>query len=1217
MKTYDKYLGVGEIEVARRLVPNASAIGAFIKQRCLQNSKYISIEEIVSVNPKFDIWETLKKVADKDSTPTGAATTVMKAPFRDLIPYFFDLVRNKVDQLHQESTNYEGGRSLAGPLRLFELIESLQDGFQEFSQESKDGADKLRDFRDHLRDAMMDDTKNICGVKVGKIKNYIGPMSNPVSPDLADEFRSVDQDRKEILALANYVIKEFHIACDELQLFPHLGSKSRNLFRILVIDDFYPLLFPWFDRMAALEPWSFAFLTGLPRVDNEFIEITSPRVLLDRAKDKIKESAGEGPTHLVILDIDFGWQGYGNVTREYLEALRQLLPGTPVIVASRWGFVNIINDFRDVGAVSYLCKRPDAYLMQQYGDLNQRQESKADSVVPKEWQSTIRKVLYKHWNVDEIKIPRIKHDLTLESTVELGRAILVDDAQYADLEFLAQWVSDPDFDDWCANFAGVQSVQEITLAAYIGEFLGPKDIQGALTIAKKLAEALCKASKGRIKDEPCNVAVLALQVLQKNRRFVFAPLAFDDNIYRVAIAMRTPAEAQEQDIYFYADKLKQRLCAVFMRSLNRKLRVECQYKERDRMSPSNNISAFVFEISTDGMTGREMGQALMGFSDDLHFMVVSDFSPLSIFDIVGPDMVGPSSSHTAGACRIGRLCRNWIQGIGKNGLAGSNLSLDIEMLGSFRTTGRGHGSDHAVLTGLLGKLPSSKDLPNGRLAFFPIKSPESQIREIEIGTWPEDNSIGVKEIRLLWGENRPSELHPNTIQFRLKGEQGQELGRLACRSWGGGNVQISGMEMNANGTKFSQQFSEDMLNENRKQFSGCKEIFIYSKEGSTELDITEMRDQNESPLFSVGATMESMKDSVIPELVTTLEGLALRNKGTIKQKAKKYEMSLSGRNKESIQKPKESETLSTDGVEMLLSLRGVLGVMLLSILEGLKLDPGQTAHSGYSKNLAQKLYDDAAIPLETQNESLGLAWRAYAFSLAVQEQNARMGRIIAAPTAGACGILPGALFALALNDKIIASLIELLEDPDEEYKLKLEPHSLMDKLEKLDGRMVEKLEGALLVSGMVGLIINNVVPTAGALLGCQAETGVGAAMAAAAVCDYLGDGNNQEQVMNAVALALKNSIGLICDPVGGKVETPCIKRSGMKAAEALIAGVAAYKGVKSDILPDEVLWVLREAGEAMPEKFRETSLGGLARTISGRSKCSSCNLQGTESECPK
>ncbi|OCL26396.1 L-serine dehydratase, iron-sulfur-dependent subunit alpha [Orenia metallireducens] len=184
-------------------------------------------------------------------------------------------------------------------------------------------------------------------------------------------------------------------------------------------------------------------------------------------------------------------------------------------------------------------------------------------------------------------------------------------------------------------------------------------------------------------------------------------------------------------------------------------------------------------------------------------------------------------------------------------------------------------------------------------------------------------------------------------------------------------------------------------------------------------------------------------------------------------------------------------------------------------------------------------------------------------AIAVAEVNAAMGRIVAVPTAGSCGILPGALLAVAeakdLTDEVI-------------------------------------IDGLFVASG-IGLIIDKQATVSGAEGGCQAECGSAAAMAAGAIVYMLG--GNEEQVLDAVAIALKNILGLICDPVGGLVEVPCIKRNAGGASNALTAAELALAGIKSHIPADEVIIAMKKVGEFLPPQLKETSLGGLAVTPTG------------------
>ncbi|HOK39437.1 MAG TPA: L-serine ammonia-lyase, iron-sulfur-dependent, subunit alpha [bacterium] len=184
-------------------------------------------------------------------------------------------------------------------------------------------------------------------------------------------------------------------------------------------------------------------------------------------------------------------------------------------------------------------------------------------------------------------------------------------------------------------------------------------------------------------------------------------------------------------------------------------------------------------------------------------------------------------------------------------------------------------------------------------------------------------------------------------------------------------------------------------------------------------------------------------------------------------------------------------------------------------------------------------------------------------SIAIAEYNCSMGKIVACPTAGSCGILPGVLFPIAKRNKFSEEL----------------------------------LINALLVAGEVGRLIAIKTSISGSIGGCMVECGIGAAITAAALV-YLFNGNI-EQIFNSAALALKNNLGLICDPVAGLVEVPCVKRNGFKALEALTAAQLALVGVKSVIPFDEVVEVVKEVSDNIPKIYKETSKGGLATTKTG------------------
>lgn len=188
---------------------------------------------------------------------------------------------------------------------------------------------------------------------------------------------------------------------------------------------------------------------------------------------------------------------------------------------------------------------------------------------------------------------------------------------------------------------------------------------------------------------------------------------------------------------------------------------------------------------------------------------------------------------------------------------------------------------------------------------------------------------------------------------------------------------------------------------------------------------------------------------------------------------------------------------------------------------------------------------------------------AMIFSMATSESNARMGVIVATPTAGAAGILPGVIFSLHKND----------------------------------GTPLEELVDGLFTASMLGYVIANNSFIAGAAGGCQAEVGSATAMAAGTIAEL--KGGSPKQVIHATAMALKSLLGLVCDPVAGLVEVPCIKRNVNGAAIAFSAADMALAGIESRIPCDEVISAMYEIGKDMPHTLKETALGGLAATKTG------------------
>lgn len=239
-------------------------------------------------------------------------------------------------------------------------------------------------------------------------------------------------------------------------------------------------------------------------------------------------------------------------------------------------------------------------------------------------------------------------------------------------------------------------------------------------------------------------------------------------------------------------------------------------------------------------------------------------------------------------------------------------------------------------------------------------------------------------------------------------------------------------------------------------------------------------------------------------------------------------------------------------------LKNILNVMIDAAKRG--LDEEVKSVSGLTGGDAKKVYSYSNTKESICGDTITMAM---ARALSCSEVNAAMGRIVAAPTAGSCGIIPAALITAA------------------------------KKLEANEDQII----AALLTATGVGQIIAKNATLAGAEGGCQAECGSAAAMAAAALVEMYG--GSPEASFHAAAITLKNVMGLICDPVAGLVEAPCAMRNAMGVVNAMISADLALAGVKSLIPFDEVVDAMYKVGRMLPEQLRETAMGGIATTPTG------------------
>lgn len=255
----------------------------------------------------------------------------------------------------------------------------------------------------------------------------------------------------------------------------------------------------------------------------------------------------------------------------------------------------------------------------------------------------------------------------------------------------------------------------------------------------------------------------------------------------------------------------------------------------------------------------------------------------------------------------------------------------------------------------------------------------------------------------------------------------------------------------------------------------------------------------------------------------------------------------------------EVESSSVPREEILRRMDEYYAHMKQSVQRGLGIT--ERSRSGLSGGDSKRVLEHSEGP---HVSVLGSVFeRCIAYALAVLETNAAFGRIVATPTAGSAGICPACLLTWQ------------------------EQRSADDRATAL----------GLFTAAGLGRVIGYGACFSGAQGGCQAEVGSASSMAAAAICEL--DGGTPAQTVNAAALALQNTLGLICDPIGGYVEAPCMMRNGLFGLHAFGAAAVSLSGVSSIVPYDEVVGALREVGRHMPRMYKESSEGGLATTPTG------------------
>jgi L-serine dehydratase len=505
----------------------------------------------------------------------------------------------------------------------------------------------------------------------------------------------------------------------------------------------------------------------------------------------------------------------------------------------------------------------------------------------------------------------------------------------------------------------------------------------------------------------------------------------------------------------------------------------------------------------------------------------------SIFnDVIGPVMRGPSSSHCAAALRIGRIARDLMKG----NIEGITIEFDTH--GSLATTHLSQGSDMGLFAGLLGwdaiderLVESTKVIQEAGIKF--------DIKILECGAD-----------------------HPNTYKLTLWNSY--ESHSLKAISIGGGMIEVT--EIDGNQVSMAGDYFETLIYLN----SGSNEVMKYLRKkidadeinllGNQDQQMIEVKSQNflEENIFTELNALykiRSMKQisPVLPVLshknirvpFITCEELLLYNQGkdlSLWELAVIYESARGN--------------LSHD--QVIEQMKGIVCVLQKSIQEGIRGTKYPDRILGWQSGQFQTQMENHRL-LES-----GVLNRIILYVTAIMEVKSSMGVIVAAPTAGSCGGLPGACIGAA---------------------------SAM-------GSSLEDTIHAMLAAGLIGVFIAAHATFAAEVGGCQAECSAGSGMAAAALVT-LANGSLRQSI-NASSMALQNILGMICDPVANRVEVPCLGKNVMAASNALACANMALANFDAVISLDEVIYTMDQVGKSLPMDLRCTGLGGLSVTRSSK-----------------
>ncbi|MBD3630896.1 L-serine ammonia-lyase, iron-sulfur-dependent, subunit alpha [Cyclobacterium sp.] len=497
----------------------------------------------------------------------------------------------------------------------------------------------------------------------------------------------------------------------------------------------------------------------------------------------------------------------------------------------------------------------------------------------------------------------------------------------------------------------------------------------------------------------------------------------------------------------------------------------------------------------------------------------------SIFnDVVGPVMRGPSSSHCAASLRIGRICHDLMEG------SISTIEIDFDPAGSLATTHKEQGSDMGLFGGFLGWEAHDERLVNS---------------EQHMGAAGIQVKINIKDIQAD---------HPNTYKITLTNPW--ETHQVVAISTGGGMIEvleIDGAKVSYAGDCFMTLIytpdPESIQNylEHKQDFDSLElrtgdQDFLELKSQQFPEDLQDLKEMdavNRVKQIRPVLPVLTKKDQTVP-FITCDEMMAYNQDKNLSlwELAVRYE-SIRGNISEA---------------EVLAKMDDIRIILKDAVATGLQ-----------GTSYEDRILGPQSVKFKSQMESKKLVDadvlnKIIMYVSAIMEVKSSMGVIVAAPTAGSCGAMPGAVLAVS------AAL----------------------------GLSDEDTVKALMIAGLIGVFIAAHSTFAAEVGGCQAECGSGSSMAAAAIVHLAG--GNLNQSISAASMALQSSLGMICDPIGNRVEAPCLNKNVMAASNALSCANMALADYDHLIPLDEVIETMYEVGKSIPNTLRCTNLGGLSIT---------------------